>query len=157
MRCTPSARVLYMIRTPRLLMRDAMANNSLLVNDFAINLPNIHGAIYTLNMDVDACVNLHNEILTIGWEGRGNDASDLGQSWFEYYGDEAEEIRDRLSPDLIAFLERAWEVGDDHSFFYYVSGLHHPSNMFGEEETEESRYLTLYAANDIAEHPVGLM
>jgi hypothetical protein len=134
-----------------------MANNSVIVNDFAVNLPSIHGSIYRLNMDVDRCVNLHNEILTIGWEGRGNDAGDLGQSWFEHYGEEAENIRDRLSPDLIAFLERAWEVGDDHSFFYYVNGLHHPTHMFDEEEPEENRYVTLYAANDIAEHPIGLM
>ncbi|ORY13821.1 hypothetical protein BCR34DRAFT_480356 [Clohesyomyces aquaticus] len=105
-------------------------------------------------MNVDRCVALHNEILTIGWESRGRDTEDLGQSWFEFYGGDADEVRERLSPHLVAFLERAWEVGDDHSFFYYVAGLNPPTGFF--PDPENHRFLTLYAANDIAEHPVGL-
>jgi hypothetical protein len=138
-----------------------MENHSLIVNTFFYYLPGInlysYDSRYTRSMDVDRCVDLHNEILTIGWEGRGNDADDLGQSWFEYYGEDATNVRDRLSPDLIAFLKRAWEVGDDHSFFYFVAGLNHPSNMFSEASPDDTRYLTLYAANDIAEHPDGLV
>jgi hypothetical protein len=113
-------------------------------------------------MDVNRCVHLHNEILQIGWEGRGNNASDLGKSWFEYYIDDVAEVQDRLSADVLLFLKRAHEVGDEHSFFYYVAGLSHPSIMFSGEAEENStdassRYLTLYAANDIAAHPHGLM
>ncbi|PVH95813.1 hypothetical protein DM02DRAFT_689331 [Periconia macrospinosa] len=109
-------------------------------------------------MEVDRCVGLHNEIMKIGWEARSNDASALNQSWFGYYRQDAENIRERLSPELIAFLERAWVVGDghDHSFFYYVCGLHHPNHFFSDNSSGSSN-VTLYAANDIGEHPDGLM
>ena len=124
-----------------------------------INLNN--GAVETSRMNVERCVALHNKILSIGWTGRGRDVDDLGQSWFNFYGEEATTVRDQLSPDLIAFLQQAWEVGDNHSFFYYVNGLHHPSSLFANHNESQSngqlRYLTLYAANDIAEHPDGLM
>ncbi|KAF2472770.1 uncharacterized protein BDR25DRAFT_219499 [Lindgomyces ingoldianus] len=114
-------------------------------------------------MNAERCALLHNEIVKLGWEGSGRDLDDLPQrNWFEFYGDEANEIRNSLSPTLGTFLEQAWEVGDDHSFFYYVMGLSHPSNLFinhSEEKSrgEKERFLTLYAANDIAEHPGGLI
>jgi hypothetical protein len=132
-----------------------MPNHTLVLNDlFAV--PANYGSNHTLTMNVNRCVALHNEILAIGWQGRGNDDGDLGQSWFVFYGEDAEDMRDYLSPDLVAFLERAWEVGDDHSFFYYVSGLNHPTAMFS-EHLKDRRFLTLYTANDIAEHPDGLI
>ena len=132
-----------------------MSYNALKINDL-FGLHTNHDPQYRLSINLDRCVALHNEIVTIGWEARGRNASDLGQSWFDFHGVEAAVVRNRLSPDLIAFLERAWEVGPDHSFFYYVAGLHYPNNMFS-KYGEDDRFLTLYAANYIAEHPDGLM
>jgi hypothetical protein len=119
----------------------------------------------TSRMNIERCVSLHNQILRIGWTGRGLDAASLGQSWFDIYGSAATAVRDQLSPDLIAFLQQAWAVDNDHSFFYYVNGLHHPSSLFANHDASLSnangdgrpRYLTLYAANDLAEHPDGLV
>jgi hypothetical protein len=134
-------------------------------------LPEVNSPLYDdvplRNFDVDRCVALHNEIMTIGWEGRqrrGKDYRGLGQSWFDFHGAAAEAVRGRLHQDLTAFLERAWEAEDDqHSFFYYVAGLSHPTYMFKDDEFDveldngDSRYVTLYTANDIAEHQDGLM
>jgi hypothetical protein len=137
-------------------------------------LPDVDSPFYgeepLRNFDVDRCVALHNEILTIGWEGRqrwGKDYRALGESWFDFHGAAAAAVRGRLHPDLIAFLEGAWDTGDDHSFFYYVAGLSHPTYMFKEDDLDSvafsednvgySRYVTLYTANDIAEHLDGLM
>jgi hypothetical protein len=108
-------------------------------------------------MEVERCISLHNEILRIGLEGSGKDANALGQSWFTRHGEHAADIRNRLSPELIAFLNGAQEVEDNHSLFYFVAGLQDPSTMFAEENSDGDRYLTLYAANDIADHPDGLM
>ncbi len=79
-------------------------------------------------MDVNKYVVLHNKILEHGWVHSGRSREDLERdrkAWFDYHGDEAEAIRGILSPDIIAFVERAYEVDceDGHAFFYYVAGL----------------------------------
>jgi hypothetical protein len=144
---------------------------NLTANGLVHYLPDIDSPFYgdeTLRaFDVDRCVALHNEIMTIGWEGRqryGKGYRGLGQSWFDFHGAAAEAVRDRLHPDLFAFLESAWEAEDDqHSFFYYVAGLSYPTHMFKDDDADpntelgNSRYVTLYTANDIAEHQDGLM
>ena len=122
-------------------------------------------------MDVDKCVELHNKILEHGWLHSGKTIEDFGQkrqTWFDQHGDQAEAISDLLSPDLIAFLERAYEIHCDgaHSFFYYVGGLAGPVNIQEQmeslnlvcEEEGETRYVLLYMMNcDFGSHPVGLM
>lgn len=117
---------------------------------------------YIAKMDIERCAKLHNEILKFGWQGSGRPLDDFHpKSWFEFHGEEANAVRDSLSPHLVRFLEQAWEVGDDHSFFYYVNGLSYPSNLFTNSlhngNGDEKRFLTLYAANDLADHPDGLM
>jgi hypothetical protein len=122
-------------------------------------------------MDVEKCVLLHNRILEHGWLGSGKTIEDLEQNrktWFDYHGDLAEAISDILSPDLIAFLERAYVVDcdDGHSFFYYVGGLSGPGyiqeqleglNVVCPEEGE-TRYVVLYTMNySFGSHQVGLM
>ena len=141
-------------------MQNFLANVTDLYPSSQVLFNNYNGPRNTIRMNVERCVALHNEILTIGWMGRGRDPEDLGQSWFDFHGDGANEVRGKLSPDLVAFLEHAWEV-DDHSFFYYVNGLHHPANLFTnnlhDKQSKTPRYVTLYAANDLAEHVDGLV
>jgi hypothetical protein len=122
-------------------------------------------------MDVDKCVELHNKILKHGWVHSGKTIEDFEQNcqtWFEYHGEQAEAISDLLSPDLIAFLEQAYEIDceDGHSFFYFVSGLSGPGNIQEQmevlnsacEEEGETRYVLLYVMNySFGSHPVGLM
>jgi hypothetical protein len=119
-------------------------------------------------MDVDKCVALHNKIFIHGWLGSGKTIEDFDRActtWFDHYGDEAEALQNTLSPDLLAFLGRAYVAKTDHSFFHYVSGLDHPTGLFeaavcfndpysGDDPT---RYIALYVMNRFACHPVGLM
>lgn len=119
-------------------------------------------------MDVDRSVALHNKILEIGWSGSGRSAEEFKQickPWFDYHGDEAEEVRDLLSPDLTAFLERAYEADNDHVFTYYLNGLNWPGGLFSDatifndtwSEDDKSRFVVLYFMNTFASHPVGLV
>jgi hypothetical protein len=119
-------------------------------------------------MDVDKCVELHNKILKHGWLESGKTTEDFERdckTWFDHWSEEADALRNTLSPDLVAFLERAYVTNTDHSFFYYVDGLWSP-NMLIEEATifnecysedDPTRYIVLYAMNDFASHQVGLM
>jgi hypothetical protein len=124
-------------------------------------------------MDVDKCVEFHNKILEHGWVHSGKPIEIFRrkrQTWFEKYGDNAEAIRDLLSPDLTAFLERAYEVDHNgHSFFYYVNGLfspqivHEQSDSLNEPwwqdgEQGDMRHIVLYVMNySFGSHPMGLM
>lgn len=86
-------------------------------------------------------------------------------TWFEYFGDEAEALRDTLSIDLVAFLESAYVTSADHMFFYYVDGLNSPNRLFEAAEVfnvaysddDPTRYIALYAMNDFGSHPIRLM
>ncbi|KAK8040121.1 hypothetical protein PG993_008532 [Apiospora rasikravindrae] len=121
------------------------------------------------------CAELHNKILDIGARkqlalGDGSNSPHPTKpqarqhpNWFEHWGKRAEAVRPLLSPDLVAFLERAGEAGDGHSFFYYASGLASPEVMFAnqaamaEDPADWSRYVTLYSATLLASHPDGLV
>jgi hypothetical protein len=121
-------------------------------------------------MDVDKCVTLHNKILEHGWLHSGKTLEELEQNrktWFDYHGDAAEAMRDLLSPDLTAFLERAYEVTceDGHSFFYYVKCLFSPAMVQEHSRTlnyecpdGEMQNVVLYIMNySFGSHPMGLM
>jgi hypothetical protein len=121
-----------------------------------------------LAMNIDKCVALHNQILKHGWLGSGRTIEDFEQeckTWFDLWGDEAEALRNTLSPDLVAFLERAYATHADHSFFYYVSGLDYPSGLFEAAECisecysqdDRTRYVVLYHMNRFGSHNVGLV
>lgn len=137
----------------------------------------------TDGLDFERCAALHNELFLIGRAGAAardepryafpENTSSL--NWFDIHGDEARSIRDRLSPSLCSFLERAIvqvssstdQYGDEcnHSFFYFAGGLHHPDGlwrnheMFADDRDESypDRFLTLYAATNFASHPDGLV
>jgi hypothetical protein len=122
-------------------------------------------------MDVDRCVELHNKILEHGWVQSGKSKEDLERNrktWFDYHGDEAEAIRDVLSPDIFAFLERAYVMDCEggHAFFYYVGGLFSPSlvheiSEIFDHDSEDGGMLqniVLYNMNSsFGSHPVGLV
>jgi hypothetical protein len=115
-------------------------------------------------MDVGRCVELHNEIVRLGWEGLGRKIEDFERrSWFDFHGTGAEGIRGSLTSDVINFLERAHEVDDEQSFSYYVAGLNYPDRLIASDvailagEENPTRYLVLYIANDIPSHQLGVM
>jgi hypothetical protein len=122
-------------------------------------------------MDVDKCVELHNKILEHGWLRSGKTIEDFEQNrqtWFDKNGDQAEAISGLLSPNLIAFLERAYEIDCEggHQFFYLVSSLSGPGDIQNQmevlnsvcEEEGETRYVLLYIMNyNFGSHPMGLM
>ncbi|KAF1954369.1 hypothetical protein CC80DRAFT_493852 [Byssothecium circinans] len=114
-------------------------------------------------LNVHRCVELHNEILRIGWQGLGHDSQDFNPpNWFQTHGEKAEAVREHLSTDLIKFLEQAGGPLD-WSFHWYVYGLADPESMFFWEEIlhwkseRKHRFLTLYLANDITSHQVGVV
>ncbi|KAG9523074.1 hypothetical protein KCV07_g2804, partial [Aureobasidium melanogenum] len=119
---------------------------------------------YHDRLDYERCAALHNELLELGWTGAGKSLDDLETStWFDIWGQEADNCRDNLSDDLIAFLERAQmpRAGEEHSLFFYVYGLAHPKRLWDTfewrfEEPEKHRYLTLFLANLGPSHPDGL-
>ncbi|CAN9232060.1 unnamed protein product [Alternaria alternata] len=61
-------------------------------------------------MNVERCIELHNEIVQHGWVGSGRSPETLtsqSKSWFQLHGEKAEAARSDLSAELIQFLEQA--------------------------------------------------
>jgi hypothetical protein len=131
-------------------------------------------------MNVTRCIELHNEIVRLGWEGMGRSPDDFHpQTWFEHHGQAAQTARTSLSPDLVAFLQGAYEVTSSTNFHYYASALLYPGDdMFAFLDGACSptwvsqydqhqgglhtvaglgRYVRLYFANSLSSHPEGLM
>jgi hypothetical protein len=118
-------------------------------------------------MNVERCIELHDEILRLGWVGSGRSLESLEstcKTWFDLHGDEAEAFRSKLAPDLIRFLEHARTMhdaksGEDLFFFYWVQNVASPEFMFEMEDgfPEDGTYLVLYAMSNFTGHICGLM
>jgi hypothetical protein len=131
-------------------------------------------------MNVTRCIELHNEIVRLGWEGMGRSPEDFHpQTWFEHHGQAAQTARGKFSPDLVAFLQGAFEVESRANFHYYATALLYPGdNMFAfidsvcsptwvseyeqhhgdlQEVAGAGRYVRLYFASSLSSHPEGLM
>ena len=118
-------------------------------------------------LDHVRCVPLHNYIVQLGWIGGGRSLDNLEhRSWFERHGVAADNVRNRLKPDPIQFLEQAWDIDrfDKSSFFYWVSGLNSPENLWFNFDPdmvdmgEDWMFLTLYPLNlNLASHSDGLV
>lgn len=75
----------------------------------------------------------------------------------------AEEIRERLHPDLVLFLESI--MMSEETFFVFVEGINDPSDMLkgadlmpDEVEGDEDQFIVLYSTNiGLGEHGVGLI
>lgn len=115
------------------------------------------------SLDVARCVSLHNYLVQYGWQSDGRALEDLQpRNYFEHHGGEAAEVRDRLDPSLVAFLEAVVIPSEQLPLYFWVSGLCEPSDVFVAQEMmpedDEDRFLTLYATNDgMGEHPAGLI
>ena len=113
----------------------------------------------TGTLDYQRCALLHNFLVEYSWLADGQSLADLERrSFFERYGDEAEEIRERLDPALTAFLEAAYDV-EGTVFYLWVEGITPPSNMWiNHSGDDEGETLTLYWTNaEICGHSNGLM
>jgi len=115
----------------------------------------LHPPSNLASLDYTRCAVLHNYIVQEGWVGSGRPLNELPrESWFEKYGNAAEQIRDRLDPSLVSFLEKAYDIDTTLlSFFYWVSSLSSPDDLWRNnwpdfaEPGEEWRFLTLYSMN----------
>ncbi|ROV90899.1 hypothetical protein VMCG_09974 [Cytospora schulzeri] len=114
--------------------------------------------------DYERCTTLHNFLVKYGWVGAGNLLRDLTHaSFFEKHGDDAEELRDRLQPQVTSFLTSI--IIPEETFFIWVEGVSEPSEMLqaeqlipGETDISPDRYLVLYSTNPgLGEHGVGVI
>ncbi|KFY70553.1 hypothetical protein V499_09082 [Pseudogymnoascus sp. VKM F-103] len=112
----------------------------------------------TGTLDYQRCALLHNFLVEYSWLADGQSLADLDRrSFFERNGDEAEKIRERLDPALIAFLEAAYDV-EGTVFYLWVVGITAPSLMWiNHSGDDEGETLTLYWTNNICSHTNGLM
>jgi len=132
-------------------------------------------------MNVERCIELHNEILCLGWVNSGHNRSQfetVAKPWMNYFGDGELAILPDLAPELGHFLQQARIIFNEpdesggYSFFFWVDNLAAPGNLFEFEEMwemnldhemhlkreyEVKRYLVLYTLNQLAHHNVGLV
>ncbi|KAL1608035.1 hypothetical protein SLS60_002974 [Paraconiothyrium brasiliense] len=137
-------------------------------------------------MNVARCIELHNEIVRLGWEGMGQAPEDFHpKTWFEHHGGAAQKARRKFSSDLVQFLQGAYEVPESNQqhgvqyFHYYATALLSPGDdMFAlldglckptwVNQYEQhhgnlkdggglGRYVRLYYANNLVSHPEGLI
>ncbi|KAF1990623.1 hypothetical protein K402DRAFT_400815 [Aulographum hederae CBS 113979] len=110
------------------------------------------------DLDFHRCAQLHNHVLHLGWI-RSQGAAELNTtSWWDFYRDEAEAVRHRLTPSLISFLQEAQvhrEPPEEFHLFSHLSYLNHPFALFQQHDdipwelsqfanNGGDRYLTLY-------------
>ncbi|KAI1074384.1 hypothetical protein F5B20DRAFT_574100 [Whalleya microplaca] len=99
------------------------------------------------------------------WVAEGRSLDELERrSFFQHYGEDANEITDRLDQSLVSFLESIIVSNELPPFFFWVECISPPADMFSaqemfqEYEEEPNRFLTLYATNTgLGEHPLGLI
>ena len=140
-------------------------------------IPSSSNSPYTMSaedFDVERCIELHNQLVQIGWQGSGQDFDNAGiKTWWDMYGAECDkqELTPRLTPEIIDFLKGALEPGKDktgvnspyQNFFYYVSGLAMPQSFLSEMfildglDEEPPRYVLLYRVTNLISHPLGIL
>lgn len=135
-------------------------------------------------MNVERCIELHNEILRHGWVNSGHDPSQFetaAKPWISDFGDNGRAMLSDLTPELGQFLQQARVISREpgesgaYSFFFWVKNLAAPGDMFELEELwemwtdgvaydeipmreyETKRFLVLYNLNLLASHYVGLV
>ncbi|KAJ2988999.1 hypothetical protein NUW58_g3691 [Xylaria curta] len=116
-------------------------------------------------LDHVRCAKLHNWLVGHAWVADGRSLDELERpSFFQHYGEEANEIAERLEPSLISFLQSVVVSGDLPPFFFWVEGIATPGDIFSAQEFFEgdedapNRFLTLYTTNTgLGEHGLGLI
>ena len=108
-------------------------------------------------MNVQACIELHNRIVKYAVDKISpHKTIDVTRSWFNFYGDETEDIRATLSQDVISFLEGVDVVDvDELSFLPVFQGLALPSEL--RSEFKAANILTLYRSIHAESDDLGLI
>jgi len=127
-------------------------NENLNIDEWLVTLNNPPRVVEG-GLDYERCAALHNYLIQYAWAASNRDLSDLNSlSWFQKYGNAAEEIRQDLEPSLVKFLEIAYDCDDAPDGicpFYWVSTFSSPERLWVNWEDcakigEEHRRLTLY-------------
>ncbi|KAI0851204.1 hypothetical protein F5Y00DRAFT_16984 [Daldinia vernicosa] len=117
-------------------------------------------------LDYARCAALHNKLVEYAWAAEGREINDLERhSFFHHYGEQANEIRRRLDPALVAFLESIILADELPPFFFWVEGISPPEFMFASDDilhhdalSEPGRFLILYNTNPgLVGHAMGLI
>lgn len=116
-------------------------------------------------LDYVTCAALHNQLVEHAWVAEGRSLDELERrSFFQHYGEDVNEIIDRLDRQLVSFLESIIVSDKLPPFFFWVECITPPADMFPfhdmfrECEEEPDRFLTLYTTNTgLGEHPLGLI
>lgn len=98
------------------------------------------------NLDVARCAKLHNHLVALSWMERHqksaqelNELTDSHRSYFDVFGDEADEVRQRLDPQFASFLEsiHVLPVGEEKSeLFLCIQRVAEPSDIQNDEILE---------------------
>lgn len=124
--------------------------------------------------DVERCIDLHNQLVQIGWEGSGGGLDDNEiQAWWDRYGADCDEqdLTQRLIPELVDFFKGALQIDQEETgtdspyqnFFYYVQGLAIPETMLSESfiteglDEDPPRYVLLYHVTNLKSHSCGIL
>ncbi|KAF7675694.1 hypothetical protein GT037_006413 [Alternaria burnsii] len=116
-------------------------------------------------MNVERCIELHNEIVQHGWIGSGRSPETLtsqSKSWFQLHGGKAEAARSDLSAELIQFLEQAQDPLSGPGYMFEFEDLLWPCDYearTGEKQKDiRRRRLVLYQAGHFGTgHTCGLI
>ncbi|KAI0200139.1 hypothetical protein F4808DRAFT_429840 [Astrocystis sublimbata] len=105
-------------------------------------------------LDYIRCAALHKCLVQKVLDAEGKRLEEIeGGSFFQHYGHAADEIRDRLSPSLAAFLESIFISDELPPFFFWVDSISHPSHLFFHDDLLNDdgemphRVVTLYMTN----------
>ncbi|RFU30349.1 hypothetical protein B7463_g5997, partial [Scytalidium lignicola] len=124
--------------------------------------------------NIEKCIELHNELVSIGFERSGLDSDDVRLlTWWDVYGDQcdAEGITQKLIPTVINFLKGAQLVDPEFiesnyeykNLFYYLQNLSIPETILSNRyitdglDQEPPQYVLLYQVTDIVSHSCGIL
>lgn len=100
------------------------------------------------------CVELHNHIAdhALAILEANNITINVQTNWFTFHGQKAENVRSRLTPSVISFLEnvKVWDIGD-LSLTPYLRGIPAPSSLLLDQEFGFDNCILLYQNNDVEE------
>ncbi|KAJ6032607.1 hypothetical protein N7540_003339 [Penicillium herquei] len=110
-------------------------------------LPDITGFLVTPDnpprddvegMDYTRCAALYNYLIQYAWLAEGRPLATLNGSstnYFTVHGAEAEALRLRLHPSIVAFLDTAIIIGET-PLSIFATGLNSPDSLFAESEAD---------------------
>lgn len=132
------------------------------------------------SLDVERCAKLHNYLVALSWmERHQKGPEDLDElldpsrwSYFSAFGSDAEQVRERLDPQLCQFLESIIVPRNEENsaFFVWVQGIAAPEEIQNDEilevfEAEDQQtedgvplFALLYPMNmNLSSHPLGVV